>query len=196
MSEKVTVTPEEDIAIKKVRKDGRTDEEILEVAFDPENFWLTTEPYHPLNRMDKMKLNKALINGYEVAEEFEEGDWVYLYDYFTVNQIRYIDGVGRIYLKDSPGDGLNLYKREIRHATEHEIIVAKETRWWNDRGRKYREYKEEDIVHYNGEVMETINFMSDLQMYNGECFYPLDTDNMYVVCLNDKREDKAYLDFN
>lgn len=154
----------------------------------------------------------ALYIGYEVEEKYKIGDWVVLKD-GHVGEIEFInedEGWANIgYSKDTKERNINLgntYKLEdiVRFATQEEIEIEKERRWWKRRKRKVWELitKDEirnkatqeryDVVNrlHESVIMERVNRNSDgsrtVITVNRDSINSL---NYEVVCLAENRED-------
>ena len=92
---------------------------------------------------------KAIVYGYEVEPEYEEGDWV-IYD----GKVVQIVGITKGYSPITPheinfaidDDDWYDYQKIERHATPEEIAEEKERRWWKKHGRDVWELRARDIL--------------------------------------------------
>jgi len=87
---------------------------------------LNKRPDSPLRNLSVAAIARALYVGYEVELEYSVGDWIYRERDMVISKITKIDyGMnvsGSIFTDAYTG---RLFKDEIRHATESEIVAEK-----------------------------------------------------------------------
>lgn len=146
MTEKVKVTQEQAETIENLKRNGFTDESIIESHAKCPNGWMLSENT-TLNRMSLLKLVDALRIGYEVEPQFKVGDWIVKLNGECFMRGEKVMKVTEV--KDNCiyfGVGRYLTCRYIRLATPEEIKTEKERRLWKSIGREIGEFRIGDMI--------------------------------------------------
>ena len=161
--EKVKLTQEQAEAIEKLKRQHKGNvfdaiEDHSNVLADANNEWVGK--YSPLNEMTVAEVAQILVNGYEVEEMFEVGEWV------MHKLSKWIGEVTRVY--EDALDVLRLgneyvwNKKYVRHATPEEIAEEKQRRWWAKHGRDVYEFKAGDLIKCEDTTSEVESPEEDL----------------------------------
>jgi len=142
--EKVKISQKQADAIEKYKQEARKQHAKMtnvKPPFDTESWAL---PLHFLSTTD---FSRALFSGYEVEDEFKDGDWVAVEwdEGKDINVIVGFESHGRMIvdnegLNNTPPNGI------VRHATDEEIATEKQRRFWNGNNRDVWELDLYDCV--------------------------------------------------
>ena len=153
-----------------------------------------------LNALSVSELARALYVGYEVEEEFKEGDWVTAMHRTGIKSIgRVIDVVdGKVYaiwttFGEDVTTGHGHYGlSNVEHATDEEIAREKTRRWWAKHDRQPWEIREGDILNVNDEYLEVERIEGNTITFSTfDDWIELDEmkHNIDVVCFAKDRKD-------
>lgn len=152
MSKKVKVTREQAEGIESIK--NTILKNIAELKHFPARFY---EEERPVSELDLKDIESALFDGYEVEEEFKEGDWC-IWEAeegpnpkgaFMLREEGTRDDEKGFFPDEWPSPycgGYAIPVSQLRHATAQEIAQEKERRWWTKHGRGVWELKQGDFL--------------------------------------------------
>lgn len=142
---------------------------------------------------------KAIVYGYEVEPEYEEGDWV-IYN----GKVVQIVGITKGYSPITPheinfaidDDDWYDYQKIESHATPSEIAEEKERRWWKKHGREPWELEDRDLlIDSTGEIYTVwigdneFDLTSNGDVVLSVCDPKILRDSFEVLCFAENRLD-------
>ena len=160
---KVKITQEQAKEIEERKKTNLLD---LSIIHHVNGRWEGATNY-VLNDLTLDEFIRALYIGYEVEPEFKVGDIVND-GYGAVLKIAAVEENGiTLYtnhkntVQEWFGNKTDDYKR-IRHATDVEVELYKQRRFWQDNGREVWELKKGDVLSKDKRKMSTVNWVDSL----------------------------------
>jgi len=143
------------------------------------------------------ELIRALYVGYEVEEEFKEGDWVFPTRLYSAETSVYkvVETMHRSIKLDHGFSHFELMG-DFRHATDEEIATEKQRRFWNGNDRETNEFRANDLFSTkDGTIYEVAEFskgspypVNFINSSGNKDSYKL-TAGLKVVCFAEDRKD-------